>query len=99
MEDYIRESVMENISNPLQKQDDDEDNEEDKQYESNDPIDWVEDNINEVWMEDEEVIVQIQSVGGENEEQPLSQAKETLYDVFPDDKVEDICEEIEDMAD
>lgn len=98
MEEYIRKSVMESMPDPLQKEE--EDDEEDKQYESNDPMDWIDNNINECWEEEDgTVIVQIDSEGGEEDQIPLDQAMDSVYSMFDDETVEEIREEIEDMAD
>lgn len=88
---------MESMPDPLQKEEDED--EEDKQFESNEPVEWIDDNIDDVWEEEDEVIIQIQSEGGETEQRSLSDAKDTLYSMFDDETVEEICEEIEDMAD
>lgn len=99
MEDYIRKSVMENMPEPLQKQEDD-DEDDKKQYESSDPMDWVDNNIDECWEEEDgTVIVTIESEGGEVEQVPISQAMNSVYTMFDDDTVQEIREEIEDMAD
>lgn len=89
---------MESMPDPLQKEE--EDDEEDKQYESNDPMDWIDNNINECWEEEDgTVIVQIDSEGGEEDQIPLDQAMDSVYSMFDDETVEEIREEIEDMAD
>lgn len=87
---------MEVMPDPLSKEEDDE---EDKQFDTSDPMDWIDDNINNVWEDDDEVIVEIQSEGGETEERSLDSVKGTLYDMFDEDVAEDVCDEIEDMAD
>lgn len=84
------------MPDPLSKE---EDEEEDKQFDTSDPMDWIDDNINNVWEDDDEVIVEIQSEGGETEERSLDSVKGTLYDMFDEDVAEDVCDEIEDMAD
>lgn len=96
MDNYIRKSVMEVMPDPLNKEEDDE---EDKQFDTSDPMDWIDDNINNVWEDDDEIIVEIQSEGGETEERSLDSVKGTLYDMFDEDVAEDVCDEIEDMAD
>lgn len=97
MDEYIRKSVMEFMPDPLQKEEEDE---EDKQYESSDPMDWIDNNINDCWEEEDgTVIVQIDSEGGEEDQVPLDQAMDSVYSMFDDETVEEIREEIEDMAD
>lgn len=100
MVDYIRKSVMDTIPDSLYKQDDEEDEEgEDKQFESSDPIDWIDDNIEDVWEEEDRITVEIQSEGGETEERSLDSVRGSVYEMFDEETAEEICDEIEDMAD